>query len=298
MATEQGRVAILGLGLMGASLGLALRTHAPARHSIAGYDAAPGVAARARALGAVDTPCQAVAEAVAGANLVVLAAPVLALRELLAAIAPHLAAGAVVTDLGSVKAAVVAWAEELLPDASRFVGGHPMTGRECSGVAAADPTLYRGHTWCLTPTARTAPLALRRVQAMARRVGARPRVLDATRHDAAVAAISHLPLLAAAALALTASADPDWPEARRLAAGGFHDTTRVASGDPRMARDICLTNTQPVLACLDRYLATLQALRARVAAGDASIETCFAQAKRARDAWLAERDAPSTHPPG
>jgi prephenate dehydrogenase len=113
--------------------------------------------------------------------------------------------------------------------------------------------------------------------------------MTAEEHDAAVATISHLPLLAAAALTLTAGASPAWPLAQQLAAGGFRDTTRVASGDPRMARDICLTNRQPILDALDAYLAQVQRLREAVAAGDREIEGTFAAAKGIRDAWMEGR---------
>jgi prephenate dehydrogenase len=278
--------AILGLGLMGASLGLALRAAGVAA-LIVGYDADPTAAERALARGAVDAAASTAGTAVAGADLVVLAAPVLALRELLVAIAPHLAPDAVITDLGSTKVQVVAWAEALLPEPANFLGGHPMVGSERSGVEAADPALYRGGLWCLTPTPRTTRATVARLTALLERLAVRPVLLDAARHDAAAAAISHLPLLAATALALVAAERPDWDIAQVLAAGGFRDTTRVASGDARMARDICLTNAQPMLDCLDSYLAMLHALRDRLSARDAGIEETFATAKRARDAWLA-----------
>lgn len=282
------RVAILGLGLMGASLGMALRAGELAR-SVAGYDAAPGVAQRACERGAVDQACATVAEAVTAASLVVLAAPVLTLRGLLAEAAPHLASRAIVTDLGSTKAEVTRWAEEALPNAARFVGGHPMAGSERSGVGAAKASLYRGCVWCLTPTARTSPGALRRVQTLIAALGAQPLAIAPAQHDAAVALISHLPLLSAAALVLTAAGMPNWPDARRLAAGGFRDGTRVASGDPHMGRDICLTNTQPLLAALDAYMATLHDLRERLASADTTLEATLREAKTLRDAWLASR---------
>lgn len=280
------RTAILGLGLMGASLGLALRAAGLAA-AVVGYDADPTAAERALARGAVDAIAATAGAVVVGADLVVLAAPVLALRALLGAIAPHLAPGAIVTDLGSTKVQVVAWAEELLPEPANFLGGHPMVGSERSGIEAAEPALYRGGLWCLTPTPRTTQATLARLTALLERLAARPLVLDAARHDAAAAAVSHLPLLAATALALVASSRPEWDSAQVLAAGGFRDTTRVASGDPRMARDICLTNAQPMLDCLDSYLAMLHALRDRLSARDAGIEDAFVMAKRARDAWLA-----------
>lgn len=281
------RVAILGLGLMGGSLGLALRACTLAGE-VAGYDAKPDATARALERGAITTGCDDIAEAVARAELVVLAAPILALRGLTEAAAPHLRPDTVVTDLGSTKVEVARWASELLPAPERFVGGHPMTGSEQSGIAAATADLYTGCTWCLTPTARTAPGTLARVAEMVTALGARPHILDPASHDVAVASVSHLPLVAATALTLTATTDSSWPEARILAAGGFRDTTRVASGDPRMARDICLTNAGPLAALLDAYIAQLQRMREAIDSGDeVAIETQFRAAKQARDAWLA-----------
>src|SRR5579871_2393166 len=134
------RVAILGLGLMGASLGMAVRGGGIAR-SVVGYDAGVGIAGRARERGAVDVACGMVGEAVGGSDLVVLAAPPLALRDLFVAIGRHLAPDAVVTDVASTKGMIVGWAEELLPESGRFVGGHPMAGKETSGIEAADEGL-------------------------------------------------------------------------------------------------------------------------------------------------------------
>src|SRR5690242_2004948 len=222
------KIAILGLGLMGGSLGLALRRTGIGR-AISGYDALPGRAERVRELGAITAVAESPAAAVAGADLVVLAAPVLAMRELLRAIAPHLAPHALVTDLGSTKAEVVRWARETLPDPSRFVGGHPMAGKERAGIQAADAALFDGAVWCLTPDAGTAPDALARLCALVAALGARPLVLDPAQHDEAVAGASHLPLLTASALVLAVTAAPDWPDVGRLTAGGFRDTTRVAS---------------------------------------------------------------------
>jgi prephenate dehydrogenase len=283
------RVAILGLGLMGASLGMALRAKKLAR-SVVGYDVMPGVARRARARGAIDAVVTTPTEAVEGALLVVLAAPIMAMRDLLAAIAHHLDAHVVVTDLGSTKAQVVSWAEELLPHPDQFVGAHPMVGSERSGVEAAEASLYDGGVWCLTPTPRTRPESLKVVYDLTvYGLGASLVLVPPDQHDAAVAVVSHLPLLAATALTLAASNDPQWGIAQMLAAGGFRDTTRVASGDPRMARDICLTNSQPLLEALDAYLASLQRLRDAVAARDPDIGEQFAEAQRRRDAWLASR---------
>jgi prephenate dehydrogenase len=285
-------VAILGLGLMGASLGMAIRA---TNRNVVGYDRDQGVAERALACGAIDISARSAQDAVAEAELVVLAAPVLAIRDLLEAIRDALPCGAVVTDVGSVKSPVAAWAEEYLPEPELFVGGHPMTGREQSGVDAALPDLYTGCVWCLTPTTCTTSWAVRGVAGLTRELGARPYLLDTAMHDAVAAVVSHLPLIAATALVLTASRSTHWPAAQALAAGGFCDTTRVASSNSRMARDICLTNQQAILDILDEYQETLARLRRQIAAGDqAAILQTFQLAVEERETWLANRqDGPA-----
>ena len=280
------RVAILGLGLMGASLGMALRERGVARQ-VAGFDADPGVTERARERGAIDVGYASVAEAVAGSALVALATPLLAMRDLLAEMAPLLAETTVVTDLGSVKAPVVSWAEPLLRAPGQFVGGHPMAGSEQSGVEAANSGLYRDCVWCLTPTDHTSTTALHMVTRLIEAMGANPRIMPPEQHDQAVALASHLPLVAASALTLTVAQSPDATDAFALAAGGFRDATRVASGSPRMARDICLTNTTPLLSALDRYIAALQSLRDLIVEQSPALEATFTEAKDARNRWLA-----------
>ena len=283
-----GRVAILGLGLMGAALGMALRAAGAAR-LVTGYDVGPGVADRAREGGAIDLPYSGVFEAVAGADLVILAAPIRATPDLFSAIAPYLAPGAFVTDLCSVKADIVACAERTLPDPSHFVGGHPMTGGERSGVEAARADLYDGCIWPLTPTQRTAPEAIECLSWMINRLGATPILLDPTEHDAAVALVSHLPRIAASALVLAAAQSVSWPLAQKLAAGGFRDTTRVASGDPAMMLDICDANAPALLDGIDAYIEILRSLRTQIAKRDVTLEDTFASAKYTRDDWLRAR---------
>lgn len=285
------RVAILGLGLMGGSLALALRD-AGVVEQIVGYDRVPATTTRARERGMLDQACASVEEAVREADLVVLAAPVLAERALLEQAAPHLTAGTIVTDLGSTKRAVVGWAEEVLPGAAHFVGGHPMAGREHSGLDASDATLFRGAVWCLTPTPMSDADAVQRLLSLITSLGASPLLLDPARHDHLLAGVSHLPILVAAGLVRTVASDGDWADLALLAAGGFRDTTRVASGDPRMARDICLTNRDEIVRWLGAYIATLQQLRDVVAAGaadDGDIETFFREAREAREDWLRKR---------
>ena len=282
------RVAILGLGLMGGSLGLALKRAWPETR-IAGYDVAPGVAARAETRGAIDQPCASVAEALRAASLVIIAAPTLAARDLLEEIGKGwgmLAQGVTVTDICSVKAPVVAWAAAALPRPERFVGGHPMCGSERAGIEAASDDLYTGGRWIMTPAPNSAGGSRALVAALARAVGARPLEMEAGAHDAAVAAASHLPLAVAATLAGALAEEPDWPQVAALAAGGYRDTTRVAAGDPIMGRDMLLANRERVLERLDAFSARLELLRAALVSGDAAeVEALLRTASDARRDW-------------
>jgi monofunctional chorismate mutase len=287
------RAAIIGLGLMGASLGMALRERGVVQQ-VVGFDADPRVTERAHERGALDVACATVAQAVTDSDLVVLATPLLAMRDVLAEIAPLLVETTVVTDLGSAKIPVISWAESLLRAPGQFVGGHPMAGSEHSGVEAANGRLYSDCVWCLTPTDRTAVAALDRAAQVIEAVGGHPRMMPPEQHDQAVALVSHLPLLAASALTLTAAQSPDAADALALAAGGFRDTTRVASGSPRMARDICLTNATPLLASLDAYITSLQSLRDQIVEQSPALEKTFTTAKDARDRWLRERELEET----
>lgn len=285
------RVAILGLGLIGGSLGLAIRAARLAR-VVAGYDAAPGVAERARERGAVDLACATLADAVAQADMVVIATPTRAAEETLRSVASHLAPFAVVTDVCSVKTPLVRLAPNALRQSERFVGGHPMAGSERAGIEAASADLFRGARWVLTPTAQTAPDALSRVRSLVHALGAAPLEMDAEAHDWAVAGISHLPLTVAVALTRTLAHGPDWPVAAALAAGGYRDTTRVAAGDPVMGRDILLANREALLARLDAFSATLATLRDTIARGDtAEIEAILCEAQAARLAWAQRNGA-------
>lgn len=279
-----GVVAIVGLGLIGASIGLALL----ARHhvdTVRGFDADSRVSARAVERGAITQACGSLEEAVRKADVVILATPVMALRELLPRVGEAAPARALITDVGSTKRLVGAWAAARLPHPERYVGGHPMAGSERSGVDAASAELFAGRPWLLTPNAGTNEEALRQARALMQAVGAQPMELGAVQHDAAVSLVSHLPLVTATALTLAVTGQAGWREASMFAAGGFRDTTRVASGDPRMARDICLTNREALLTQIDALQATLSELRAQVAASDPAVEGIFAQAKAARDDW-------------
>ncbi len=283
------RVAIIGLGLIGGSMGLALHK-ARAAQEVVGYDLGRGVSDRARKIGAIDQAHSALADVVRGADLVILATPVGAMWALLQDIAPALSPGAVVTDVASTKSQVINWAEEFLPANISFVGGHPMAGKEVSGVEAADAGLFSNRIYCLTPTTRTHPEAISKVLALIEILGARVRFLEAAEHDGQVAAVSHLPFIASVSLVNTVVADPAWGDAALLAATGFRDASRLAAGSPEMYRDICLTNSAAIVRKLDDYIANLHALRELIAAHDEAIDELFTRAQQSRMRWQASQD--------
>lgn len=262
------RVAIVGLGLIGSSIGLGLRRWSaenlrngqPALEII-GFDSNLDRQSQAKKIGAVDRTEWELRKVVDQADLVVLAAPVLALKEIMGDIAPLLKSGTAVTDVASTKADVLTWADELLPRTVSFIGGHPMAGKETS-IEGAEGALFAGATWCICPSVRASDEAIRTVLGMVNALGAEPYFVDPSEHDAYVAGISHLPFIASAALMNTLSADASWRDMKTLTAGGFRDMTRLASGSPEMHRDVVLTNRTAIERWLDAYIAELQAFRA------------------------------------
>ncbi len=256
------RVTIFGTGLIGASIGLRLhRSAGGADLEIVGSDSFRDHAKAAERAGAIDLAEPDPRRAVEGASLVVLATPILAMRELLEEMAPALAEGAIVTDTGSTKAEVLRWARQWLPPTVSFVGGHPMAGKTETGPDAADATLFEGARWAIVPTREAAGDAVEVVSGLARMMGAQPMFMDAAEHDAYVAAISHLPHLVATALFRLTRDSEAWPELSTLAAGGFRDTTRLAGTDATMAHDIAITNRAQIAHWLGRYREQLRVLQ-------------------------------------
>ncbi len=283
------RVAIIGLGLIGGSIGLALRSTQEARQ-VVGYDPAPGAGELARRVGAVDLAHSTLTDTVYKADLIILATPVGAMRSLLSDLAIMASPGTVITDAASTKSQVISWAEEFLPTTISFVGGHPMAGKETSGVGVADATLFQNCMYCLTPTEKTSPAALKTVSALAEILGAHVLFLDPVAHDNLVSQVSHLPFLVSTALMNTLANKSSWKDAALLASSGFRDTTRLAAGSPEMYRDICLTNSEAIVSVLDEYIETLQTFRAQIASHDPHIQEPFTCAQQARQRWQNELD--------
>lgn len=281
------RIAIIGVGLIGGSLGLVWKKSRP-DVTIVGFDE-PDVLDRARSRGVIDEAADDVREAVAEADLVVLAVPIVSILRRLDDIAPHLKPGAVVTDVGSVKRPVVAHACDVLDPANPFLGGHPMAGSERGGVDHADAFLFENATYVLCPPpgveAADLPGAFSDVVALVRATGARVLVLEAERHDRIAAVVSHLPqLLAVALMHYAAGLHQEDDAFLRLAAGGFRDMTRIASSPFAPWRDILVANHGPILDALGGFSTALQRLRNRVAEEDLeTLEATFAAARAARE---------------
>ena len=259
MRLKDAQVTVVGLGLMGGSLAAALRAGGACRE-VRGVARRPETIAEALARGFVDRGTLDLAEGVRGADIVVLATPVRTIVELIPRLGPLLPPGCLLMDVGSTKAAIVA-AMERLPAHVQPLGGHPMCGKEVSGIGAAEAGLYRGATFVLTPLPRTRPEALALAWELVEAVGARPLVMDAHRHDRLVAAVSHLPYLLSLALVAAAEdvAEEDgmvWD----LAASGFRDTSRLAASDVTMMLDILLTNREEVAGMLGRLRRELDEL--------------------------------------
>ncbi|MBM4462980.1 MAG: prephenate dehydrogenase/arogenate dehydrogenase family protein [Chloroflexi bacterium] len=281
------RIAIVGLGLIGGSLGLALKQSGMEGTELVGYVRSSEAGDKALRLGVVDRVEQSLASAVSQADIVLLATPTLAIKETLAQIASHLPSGCLVTDTASTKEEVMRWAKEYLPVTVSFVGGHPMAGKELSGLEAAEAGLFRGCTYCLIPGGNTSPASVQGAVNLVREVGANPLFITASEHDNFVAAISHLPLVISSALVRATTQSTSWPKMSSLAATGYRDLTRLASQHPRMNRDICLTNRENIAAWIDVFIQELSHFRRLIADGsEAEIEQAFVEARQARHSWL------------
>jgi prephenate dehydrogenase len=281
------KVVIVGVGLIGGSFALGLKA-AGAVRSVVGLERSAQALARARELGIIDEACTDPKEALRGADLVLLAAPVAQTEAILGQLAPWLEPHTIVTDAGSTKSDVVASARAALGERVRqFVPGHPIAGRESNGPDAALPDLFRGKKTVLAPLPENPPAMVERVAAAWTLCGAIIHRLGAEEHDRVFAAVSHLPHLLAFALVDDIAGKPHADLLFQYAASGFRDFTRIAGSSPEMWRDISLANREAILGELDAYLAQLVNIRARLADADGpALEAVYGNAQRARRAWI------------
>ena len=282
--TSKPHICIIGTGLIGGSLALALK-HADFCGRISGSARTEATLTKALELGVIDDYSTDMDVAVADADIVVVCVPLGAMRAVFSLIAPALKPGAIVTDAGSAKQSVIRDAAETLDEHYKhFVAGHPIAGTERSGVQAAFKELYRQRRVILTPTDDTSPDALHRVSSMWRAAGAEVESMSAEHHDMVLAGTSHLPHMLAFGLVDCLNNLEDVNEIFRFAAGGFRDFTRIASSDPVMWRDICLSNREQVMTMLQRFHNEMMIIKAALASNDGEqLQAVFERAKKARD---------------
>ncbi len=280
------KITLVGVGMLGGSIGLAAKRCGVAAR-VCGLVRREVSIAECLAAGVVDDATLDIAEAVVDAGLVILCTPVGRMGELAAVLKPHLAADTIVTDVGSVKASVVAAVEPVL---SRFVGSHPLCGSEKAGVAHARGDLFEGAVCAVTPTEVSDAPTVDTISKFWTALGSRVVNLSAADHDAIVARTSHLPHVLASALVNAVLASPRVGESDFLGSG-FRDTTRLASGDAGMWRDIAMGNAAAIAAALEDLQAEIGRLKTAVSEKDAAaLENFFAEGQSARDDWLAGRE--------
>ena len=276
-------LAIVGVGLIGGSLAMALK-QAGAVGSIIGVGRSRVNLATALSLGVIDQIQPDLQQAVDDADIIVLATPVNTIARLFEAIAPAMNADKIVTDVGSVKGGIVEQARAALGiHFNRFVGAHPVAGKEKSGITAATNDLFENHKVILTPNAQTDVEACRRIENMWRSTGAEVKLMDVAEHDRVLSITSHLPHVLAYVMMDFLSTSSSRDRCYEMAAGGFYDFTRTASSDPEMWRDISLMNKQYLLAHIAEFKTQLEHVAKMIEADEQqAIETLYASAKQAR----------------
>jgi prephenate dehydrogenase len=290
------RVAIIGLGLIGTSIGLGLREWAARekkkdnqdRLYVVGFDIDLAQQQLAKKMKALDDTAWDMPTAVRDADVVIVATPVGAVPDVFRTIGDHLKHGSVVTDVCSTKGRVMDWARELLPTTTNFVGGHPMAGKTQS-TEAAEATLFKGATWCICPSVRAPESAVQTVIGLVAALDAESQFVDPYEHDGFVGGVSHLPFVLSSVLINTVSSGPGWRDMKQLSATGFRDTTRLAGGSIEMHRDICLTNTDSIVRWIDEFTTNLQEFRGAMTGPEdqraSALTAFFTKARDARADW-------------
>lgn len=285
-------IAIIGLGLIGGSLGLALKQQCGEELIVTGIDHDPQTLKHAVTCKAVDYSTSDFRKGIEQADLIFLCTPVLQIVPIVKQILPYVKEGAILTDVGSTKGFLAEKILGTIPAGIHYVSGHPMTGLERSGIMAAVPELFRDKWYILIPEASTSPGAVQTVSQVLAWTGARITTMGLTDHDQCAAVISHIPHVVAAALVNLLGKYPSLEESFKLVGGGFRDTTRIASSNADMWADICLTNSGPITESLLRVRELLDEMIQAVDNADRpAIHHFFKQAKIRRDLLLEETDS-------
>jgi prephenate dehydrogenase len=278
-------VSIIGLGLIGGSLGLALKKTGWQKAEITGYVRSSEIGEFALSIGAVDRITLSLEKAVSRSDLIIIATPVLTIKDILIEIAPYLPSNCVVTDTASTKQQVMSWAEDILPSGISFIGGHPMAGKDTSGIRSAEADMFVNSTYCLVSGSKTTSNAEQILTDMIASIGANTIIIDALEHDNLVAGISHLPFIISAALVSATTGHADWARMSQLTTSGYRDTTRLASGNPDVNAQICLTNQAAIVNWIDVFNKELERLKVLIGNNDSEIINSFSLASKTRKKW-------------
>lgn len=283
-------ITIVGLGLVGTSIGLALRQAKQDEFDLIGHDKDFGRARDVRKRGAVNKLDWNLVGACEKADMIIVATPLEGVRETLEVTAKHLKEGCVVMDTANLKGPVMGWAKTYLPDSVSFIGTNPIVSPAGQGVEAATPDLFQNALWCMFPAANATPGAVKMVSDMIQLLGARPFFLDPFEHDGLVAGVEHLPLVLSAALLRITCGQVTWQELRRVAGVAYESATELPSTDAGFYRDILLHNRDNVLRWLDLYVEEMRFFKELIASSDAGVlARVFDKAIDARILWLAQR---------
>ena len=292
------RITIIGTGLIGTSLGMAIKRAARKGTEVVGTDIDRGRAVKAQRMGALDHVSSSLAGAVEGSSVVIIATPLMAARQVMEIVAPRLEQECVVTDTASAKGAILEWARELLPRHVSFVGGHPLVSKEGMGPEAADPSLFNGRPYCIIPAQGASQHAVDLLSSMVSSMGAKPYFIDVAEHDSFVAAVTHLPMLFSLALANCTSRSPSWGDISQLASTHYGDMTKFASNDPQATRDVLATNGESIVHWIDAFIHELYDIRSILVSDEPgrmkALEKICNSALLARNKWLTGAVAPGS----
>lgn len=293
MEKPNAQITIIGLGLIGTSLGLALQT-IRSNFKIVGHDRELSVAREAAKLGAIDHAEWNLISAIENADLIFLAIPVAGIRDTFEAIADDLKQGALVTDTASTKQQVMAWAAELLPDHVSFVGGDPIIKRVGHGQADASADLFQGAAYCLMPAMNADEQSVRVLIQLVSALGAEPFFIDAAEHDGLMAGMAHLPFVLSAAMVRAVAQGPSEADLKRMVGQEFRGITEFPSTDPAVFSDVCMTNADNIIRWIDRLIAELRDWRDIIETQNGEqLETLFTDILETRARWMGEIETPS-----
>lgn len=282
------QIAIVGLGLIGGSIGLALKSKLP-EFCVTGFDKNKKSSKIARKIKAVDKITNCLESCVGKADIVILAVPVKTIISILKTIDPWLKPRCIVTDTGSTKQQICQTAQKFLGKDKVFIGGHPMAGKEKSGIQAAEESLFRNRKWCLAPSTYKGSAKIEILKNIIQKIGGDPIILKPGLHDFLATGASHLPLVVAVCLTNSLTSNKRWEEIKDIASTGFRDTTRIASGNVEMATDIFATNSKNILFFIDGFITELTDFKKKLIKNDSiKIKTSLLNAKEKRGKWIRE----------